>query len=246
MELISLTGRLTATTKEQAALARRLLPEHIRLSRAEPGCLRFDLTETGDGVWHLDELFAGEAAFAAHQARNAASDWGRESGGLGRDFTRAKIVPQIGRERAGDEAAIAALLDHAFGGDGESRLVGMLREDGDLTVSLVARAQDAVIGHVALSPLGGDLDGALALAPVAVHPALHGRGLGGDLVRAALSEVAGRVVVVLGEPDYYGRFGFSAVPEWDSPYAGPYLQALGPDLPLRARITHAPAFARLG
>lgn len=240
--MIALDGQLTAADPAQVLAVRTHLPAHVALSRAEPGCLRFDVTEAGPGFWRVEELFSDAAAFAAHQARTRASDWGRATAGVARDFARRELAPAIRDEAPGDAPAIAALLDAAFGGTGESRIVARLRRDGDLALSLAAEAAGVILGHVALSPLAGDLPGALALAPLAVTPKAQGRGLGGMLVRAALDRAGDAPVVVLGDPGYYARFGFRPVPGWDSPYAGPHLMALGRDLPERARIVHAPAF----
>ncbi len=85
---VSVTGTLTATGTD-IETARRLIPDHVARSRAEPGCLRFNLTEDADqpGLWRLDELFADRAGFEAHQRRTRASLWGQESGAMVRDFT---------------------------------------------------------------------------------------------------------------------------------------------------------------
>ncbi|WP_308470940.1 putative quinol monooxygenase [Clavibacter michiganensis] len=54
------------------------LPEHIMLTRAEPGCLSFEVTQTTDPlVWRVEERFEDEEVFRAHQARVASSEWGR-------------------------------------------------------------------------------------------------------------------------------------------------------------------------
>ncbi|MBS8228131.1 putative quinol monooxygenase [Vannielia litorea] len=88
MGKIHVTGRLVCKTEAEAEIARTHLPEHIRLSRAEPGNLRFDLTQGEDPmVWHLDELFESAEAFAAHQARTKDSAWGKASSGITREFT---------------------------------------------------------------------------------------------------------------------------------------------------------------
>ena len=92
MARIHVTGRLICQTEEQAGIARTHLPEHIRLSREEPGNLRFDLTQGDDPmVWHLDELFESAEAFAAHQARTKESAWGKASAGITRDFTVTEV-----------------------------------------------------------------------------------------------------------------------------------------------------------
>lgn len=85
--MIRVTGTLTCATAAEALVVRTHLPEHIRLSRAEPGCLTFNVEATADPlVWRLDESFADRAAFEAHQVRTRASDWFRATAGLQRDF----------------------------------------------------------------------------------------------------------------------------------------------------------------
>ena len=58
MGVIRVTGRLICATAEEAALVEDLLDEHIRLSRAEPGCLRFNVVRSASDpmVWELDEV----------------------------------------------------------------------------------------------------------------------------------------------------------------------------------------------
>jgi quinol monooxygenase YgiN len=88
MPKITVTGYLRARPAD-AELIGRLLPEHIRLTRAEPGCLKFNVvaSSTVADAWELDEAFADRAAFEAHQARTRASTWGRETTHIERDFT---------------------------------------------------------------------------------------------------------------------------------------------------------------
>ena len=84
---IHLNGRLICANDAQSALVLALMPEHIRLTRAEPGCLSFEVTRSDDPfVWTLAERFRDRAAFDAHQARTKASDWGQKSGAITRDF----------------------------------------------------------------------------------------------------------------------------------------------------------------
>ncbi|MDF3606019.1 GNAT family N-acetyltransferase [Paracoccus sp. DMF-8] len=242
--LIAVEGRLICADMGQMMLALNLLPDHVAASRAEPGNLRFDLSQTDDPlIWSLNELFTDAGAFAAHRDRTAASRWGQDSGAITRDFHERTIQPRIRPEAAQDQTGIRAVHGRAFGGDAESRLVDRLRDDGDLTLSLVADANGQTIGHLALSPITAPDAGrpVLALAPVAVEPRLHGRGIGAALIRAAIEAVPGHIITVLGDPAYYARFGFRPV-GWDSPYAGPALQALGDDLPRTLTIRHAPAF----
>ena len=89
---ITLSGQLICTDDDEARIVRTHLPEHIRLTRAEPGCLSFEVTPTDDPlVWQVDEVFSTQADFDAHQARTAASDWGRASKGIRRDFKISEV-----------------------------------------------------------------------------------------------------------------------------------------------------------
>jgi len=83
---ITLTGRLICATEEQAALVREYLPEHIRLTAAEPGCIEFDVSHAGAMTWDVYERFADRPAFEAHQTRTRASEWGRRTQGIAREF----------------------------------------------------------------------------------------------------------------------------------------------------------------
>lgn len=118
-------------------------------------------------------------------------------------------------EHAGDEVAIADLNDAAFGGTEESRLVASLRRSGHATISLVAAARHHVVGHILFSPVTVETSGpaiaALGLGPMAVSPDWQRRGIGSSLVKAGLEECVTRgceIVVVLGHPHFYPRFGF--------------------------------------
>lgn len=85
--MIRVTGTLACATAEQADRVRAHLPDHIRLSRAEPGCLTFNVEPTDNPlVWRLDESFVDQAALAAHQARTRASAWFAATSDLRRDF----------------------------------------------------------------------------------------------------------------------------------------------------------------
>ena len=85
--MIRLTGTLTATTPDDLKIIETYLPGHIRLSRAEPGCMSFDVTQSADPlVWQLDESYVDTAAFQAHQTRNRASLWWQMSQSLVRNF----------------------------------------------------------------------------------------------------------------------------------------------------------------
>lgn len=121
-------------------------------------------------------------------------------------------------EQAGDEEGIRRVVTAAFGGTGEADLVEALRRsDAWLPdLSLVALDRHELVGYVLFTRARVDGLPALGLAPVAVEPSRQRQGVGDALVRAGL-EVARaggeRVVVVIGHPSYYPRFGFvPAVP----------------------------------
>ena len=85
--MIHLTGTLICAAQDDLKIIETYLPDHIRLSRAEPGCISFNVTQTPDPlVWLLDETYADHAAYNMHQARNRASVWWAKSQGLIRDF----------------------------------------------------------------------------------------------------------------------------------------------------------------
>ena len=110
-----------------------------------------------------------------------------------------------------DQPAIRALHDAAFEGTLEGDIAAALRASGEERISLVAADGGAVVGHVVLS--AGRLGDAevLCLGPIGVLPAHQGRGTGSTLMRAALAEAAessAGLVVLVGHPGYYPRFGF--------------------------------------
>lgn len=84
---VELTGRLICADPDEAAAVRRHLPEHVALTRAEPGCLRFAVEPTEDPlVWSVAERFVDRAAFDAHQARVRSSPWFEATSGITRDY----------------------------------------------------------------------------------------------------------------------------------------------------------------
>ena len=140
----------------------------------------------------------------------------------------------------------------------EAALVEALLGEGDAVISLVAARQGQIVGHILLSRMAVSGDGrafrALGLGPVGVLPGFQGSGIGWALIDAALgiARATGEdLVFVLGEPDYYQRFGFSAesAAPFASPYAGPYFMALAlrPDFapPAAGEAAYAHAFSGL-
>lgn len=144
---------------------------------------------------------------------------------------------QIRSERPADADAIHRVTAAAFAGvpysdQTEPAIVDALRADEVLTVSLVAVDGDEIIGHVAFSPveIGEVARGWYGLGPVSVSPERQRQGIGQALVRQGLEalkamEAAG--CVVLGDPAYYGRFGFESDPAIRyGAEVSPYLQRL--------------------
>lgn len=85
--MIALTGQLRCTNAQELATVKTHLPEHIRLSRAEPGCLSFDVVQTADPmIWQVDETFTDQTAFDAHQTRTRASVWYQATAHIARSF----------------------------------------------------------------------------------------------------------------------------------------------------------------
>jgi putative acetyltransferase len=114
-------------------------------------------------------------------------------------------------EREEDACAIRGLHMAAFPTPQEAALVDALRAARAATVSEVAVDEEVIVGHVLLSPVALEGVTALALAPLAVHPKRQREGIGAALVRRALErakEKGAGVVVLVGEPHYYERFGF--------------------------------------
>lgn len=135
----------------------------------------------------------------------------------------------IRTEAPADILAVDELLKNVFATEAEANLVTALRENGKRTLSLVACDDEgAILGHVMFSPVtvaGEDLNWQ-GLAPLAVKEEYRRQGIGADLVKEGLSslgELGYPACVVLGDPDYYARFGFEDAASyqlhcaWDAP-----------------------------
>ncbi len=146
------------------------------------------------------------------------------------------MTVEIGSETPSDIEAIHRINTIAFDGrTEEADLVDALRDSGDLLLSLVARIDGKVVGHVAFSRLIVDTAdgpvGGVALAPVGVLPDYQDEGVGSHLIRTGLdmlADQAEQVVLVVGNPAYYNRFGFSTAvgKRYPSRHSGPHLMAL--------------------
>ena len=153
-------------------------------------------------------------------------------------------------EAAGDHPSIDRVVAAAFGSADEARLVRDLRDSAGYRPELtfVAVVDGEVVGHVMISDASvmisdvsvrrdtGGLARVAMLSPLAVDPAHQRAGVGADLVRAACAaaDEAGEAMVVLqGDPAYYGRFGFEPsapcditmdLPDWAPPEAAQLLR----------------------
>jgi putative acetyltransferase len=122
----------------------------------------------------------------------------------------------VRREHPADWSVIRVINEAAFNRRDEADLVDGLRTDDAVLLSLVAALDKRVVGHVLFSRIWIEGDGepvaAAALAPIAVLPSHQRRGIGEQLIRNGLDrlrEQHEQIVIVLGHPDYYSRFGFS-------------------------------------
>lgn len=118
-------------------------------------------------------------------------------------------------EKPEDAHAIRLVLEQAFGQSNEADIVEILRHRGALTLSLVAIRENEVVGHILFSPVtiesGGSSFNAIGLGPMAVLPQYQRKGIGSQLVRIGLEQCrqsGHEIVVVLGHPGFYARFGF--------------------------------------
>ncbi len=157
-------------------------------------------------------------------------------------------------ENREDPAVIHALTEAAFreaphSSHTEQFIVDALRSRGELSLSLVAEKDGQVVGHVALSPvtISDGSTGWFGLGPISVLPGWQGQGVGAALMHAALDALrvqGAQGCVLLGEPAYYGRFGFRAEPGLVLPGIPPeYFQALRLRPPMaQGEVQYSPAF----
>lgn len=157
----------------------------------------------------------------------------------------------VREETSADHAAIRSLLLSAFPLPSEANVVERLRADGEVVVALVALDGETLVGHVMASPMRAPFP-ALGLAPLCVHPERRNTGIGARLVAELVGRTRDRdweAMFVVGDPDYYRRFGFDAqlAAGYACAYSGPYLMAMpllpdGPSITF-GNIAFAPAFA---
>ena len=127
----------------------------------------------------------------------------------------------IREENSNDIKSIFRVNEQAFETNAEARLVDLLRDRGKATVSLVAEVGGQIVGHILFSPVSieppSENWNALGLAPLAVTPRMQRQGIGGKLIKSGLQRCQGlgfELVVVLGHPTYYPKFGFRRASEF--------------------------------
>ena len=138
---------------------------------------------------------------------------------------------EVRAERPGEAAAIERVHTLAFGQPDEAFLVRRLRAEGYTIVSMTAIDGDDIVGHVLFSRLSVPGLEAVSLAPVAVLPERQRQGIGSEMIRRGLEACRSSaldVALVVGEPGYYTRFGFSLAvgSQFVCPWSGPYLLGL--------------------
>jgi putative acetyltransferase len=156
---------------------------------------------------------------------------------------------------ARDRDVIRDVEARAFGGMGEATLVDNLVAADDAVLELVAERDGEVIGHILFSRVfveaGGERFPGVALAPAAVLPEWQGKGVGRALIETAhehLEAVGERLSVVLGDPAYYGRFGYEhkRAAGFSSVYQCDALQAIAwGEAPVTGRLVYATPFGAL-
>jgi putative acetyltransferase len=119
-------------------------------------------------------------------------------------------------ENLEDRKSVRRVNELAFEQPNEADLVDALRANANPYISLVAVIDEQVVGHIFFSPVSVESEGsaftAMGLAPMAVLPEYQNQGIGSQLVREGLREcerLGQDIVVVLGHPNYYPRFGFA-------------------------------------
>lgn len=119
---------------------------------------------------------------------------------------------RVDPEAAADAAAVDALVLAAFGPGRFAKTAERLREGARPAHGFVIRSEGRVIGSVRLWPIRVGQTPALFLGPIAVEAESRREGMGAALVRACLDAADGRGVLLVGDPPYFGRFGFRPAP----------------------------------
>ena len=84
---VRLSGKLICASEQEVEIVNSCLPEHIRLTRSEPGCISFDVRQTDDPmIWEVEERFLDRKSFEHHQLRTRASEWWTATAGIAREY----------------------------------------------------------------------------------------------------------------------------------------------------------------
>jgi putative acetyltransferase len=140
------------------------------------------------------------------------------------------MMIQLCEETPEEIEAVRAVNQAAFARIQEAGLVDKLRKNSRDLLSLVAIAEERVVGHILFSPVvisgtAGSVEGA-GLGPVAVAPEFQRQGIGAALIKAGIRRLEQKkspFIVVLGHPEYYPRFAFAPAMirgircEWEVP-----------------------------
>jgi putative acetyltransferase len=116
------------------------------------------------------------------------------------------------------KVTIAAFSDHPISNHTEQFIINALRCANVLTISLVAEIDGKIVGHIAFSPIkisDGSPDW-YGVGPVSVLPELQKKGIGTALILKGISmlkEISGQGCALVGDPNYYERFGFKNHPD---------------------------------
>jgi len=138
-------------------------------------------------------------------------------------------------ETSFDYEAVRSVNIDAFGRADEADLIDRLRRDGVMLLSLIAVRDGALAGHILFTRLpihtASAVVDAVALAPLAVRSDAQRQGIGSALIKDGINQLlfAGeRIVIVVGDPRYYQRFGFSCrlARNLSCPLSGPSFMAM--------------------
>ena len=154
-----------------------------------------------------------------------------------------------------DFEEVLSLIQSAFGNRGESDLVRRLISDNDVLINLVAESSSVILGNIVVSTITMEPDLGLfcgGIAPLSVLPDQQSSGIGSKLMKAVIKESKKMEIdalFLLGDPDYYNRFGFT-VSKIKNDYSVEHFQELelnkGCLVKVKSTVKYAIAFLSLG